>query len=153
MDETEISTATENVVAVAQAMKRLGVTVKADHLFVPHIAVPGIDAKSLPLLFPCVEVPVVLGVKQECKVGIRVSRGLESLAIAEEMKRCECFSATSFLGMPAAHQGKIELKCRFVRVNPMELSWDERDKVATVVVVLEMEATAFEQGNIEKEMP
>ena len=133
-------------------MKQLGVTVKSDHLFVPQIAVGAVDASVLPLHFHRVEVPVVVGIKQECRVAIRGTRGLASRSIAEAMKRCEHFSATSFLGMPAAHEGRIELKCRFVRVNPLVLAWDDLNKVADIEVVLEMEATSFEPGNVGKDV-
>lgn len=145
------TTSAANVAALAQAMKQLGVTVKSDHLFVPQISVGGIDANLLPLHFHRVEVPAVLGVKQECKVAIRGTRGLGSRAIADAMKRCEQFSATVFLGMPSAHQGSIELKCRFVRVNPVELAWEDLGKVADIEVVLEVEAISFAAGNIEKD--
>lgn len=136
------------IFAAMSAMRKLGRTVKSDHLFVPEIIVGGIDPHILPLHFHRVEVPVVVGIKQECKVSILGTYGLASRAIAEEMKRCEHFNATSFLGMQEAHHGSIELNCRFVRVNPVEFAWDDQTKLVDIEVVLEMEAIAFGQGNV-----
>lgn len=153
MDPTPNNSPAAKVAALAEAMKQMGVTVKSDHLFVPQIALDGVDASVLPLHFHRVEVPVILGEKQECKVSIRGTRGLASRAIAEGMKRCESFRATSFLGMPSAHQGSIELKCRFVRVKPVELSWGDLNKVADIEVILEMEAVVFAPGNMGGDTP